>query len=125
MRFFCSSEVATQRAPQWFSIVIPNHVHYPAAKAFLKAGIHVICDKPLATSLNEARELADLAAEKGLVFAVTYNYSGYPMIRQAREMVAEGALGSIRQVQVEYIQDWLSEGIEARYRRGGERRCFC
>ncbi len=95
------------------SIVTPNHMHAPAAEAFLKAGIHVICDKPLATTSTDARRLQALAAEVGKLFAVTYNYSGYPMVRQAREMVRAGLLGELRVVQVEYPQDWLTESIES------------
>jgi predicted dehydrogenase len=94
------------------AIVTPNHMHAPVAKAFLQAGIHVICDKPLTATLEEARALAELARKSGRVFAVTYNYTGYPMVRQARAMVADGALGTIRVVQVEYPQDWLTERIE-------------
>jgi predicted dehydrogenase len=94
------------------AIVTPNHMHAPVAKAFLQAGIHVICDKPLTATLEEAKALAELARKSGRVFAVTYNYTGYPMVRQARAMVADGTLGSIRVVQVEYPQDWLTERIE-------------
>jgi predicted dehydrogenase len=94
------------------AIVTPNHMHAPAAAAFLKAGVHVICDKPLTTTLKEARKLAELAEKSGLVFAVTHNYTGYPLVRQAREMVRSGELGEIRVVQVEYPQDWLTEPIE-------------
>lgn len=94
------------------SIVTPNHMHFPVARAFLRAGIHVICDKPLVHKSSEARQLQKLATEKKLIFAVTYNYSGYPMIRQAREMVRSGTLGEVRVVQVEYPQDWLSEKLE-------------
>jgi predicted dehydrogenase len=94
------------------SIVTPNHMHAPAAEAFLKAGIHVICDKPLTTTLKEARRLKALAEKSGLVFCVTHNYTGYPLVRQAREMVAAGELGEIRVVQVEYPQDWLTEALE-------------
>lgn len=94
------------------AIVTPNNVHVPAAKAFIEAGIHVICDKPLALSLKEAKSLETLLKKKNVVFALTHNYSGYPMIRQAREMVAKGELGLIRLVQVEYPQDWLTEDIE-------------
>ncbi|MCP4561459.1 MAG: Gfo/Idh/MocA family oxidoreductase [Bosea sp.] len=94
------------------AIVTPNHAHAPAAKAFLKAGIHVICDKPLTTSLREAESLAKLAGESGLIFAVTHNYTGYPLVRQARAMVAEGVLGRLRVVQVEYAQDWLATKLE-------------
>ncbi|MFC7398310.1 Gfo/Idh/MocA family protein [Chelatococcus sp. GCM10030263] len=94
------------------AIVTPNHMHVPAALAFLKRGIHVICDKPLATSLKEALSLRQAAEKAGVVFAVTYNYSGYPMVRHARAMVAGGELGEIRVIQVEYPQEWLTEPIE-------------
>jgi predicted dehydrogenase len=94
------------------SIVTPNHMHAPVARAFLEAGIHVICDKPLTTNSADARELQALAGKRGLIFAVTHNYSAYPMVRQARAMVREGLLGSIRVVQVEYAQDWLAEALE-------------
>lgn len=95
------------------SIVTPNHMHAPVAKAFLNAGIHVICDKPLTTSLKEAIALQRAAAASGRIFAVTYNYTGYPMVRHARAMVAAGELGELRVVQVEYPQDWLTERLEA------------
>ena len=94
------------------AIVTPNHMHAPVAEAFLKAGIHVICDKPLTTTLKEARRLQALAEKSGLVFVVTHNYTGYPMVRQARAMVRAGDLGAIRVVQVEYPQDWLSTKLE-------------
>ncbi|MGB8314918.1 MAG: Gfo/Idh/MocA family oxidoreductase [Aestuariivirga sp.] len=95
------------------SIVTPNHMHFPAAKAFIEAGIHVICDKPLSLNLKEALALEKLLAKnKNVVFALTHNYSGYPMIRQARAMVAAGELGDIRIVQGEYPQDWLTTDIE-------------
>jgi predicted dehydrogenase len=94
------------------AIVTPNHVHAPAAEAFLKAGIHVICDKPLTTTLKAAKRLRDLAEKSGLIFAVTHNYTGYPMVRHAREMVRAGELGEIRVVQVEYPQEWLTEKLE-------------
>ncbi|ECB6741082.1 Gfo/Idh/MocA family oxidoreductase, partial [Salmonella enterica subsp. enterica serovar Panama] len=90
----------------------PNHMHGPAAKAFLEAGIHVICDKPVTTTLKEAEELAALVKKTGKLFILTHNYTGYPMIRQAREMVANGDLGEIRLVQAEYPQDWLTEPAE-------------
>jgi predicted dehydrogenase len=95
------------------AIVTPNHMHAPAAKAFLKAGIHVISDKPLALNAKEAKELVALTKKTGRIFAVTHNYTGYPMIRQAREMIAAGELGDLRLVQAEYAQDWLTERIEA------------
>jgi len=94
------------------SIVTPNHVHFAPAKAFLEAGIHVICDKPMTTSLEEAQALAGLVERTGKIFVLTHNYTGYPMIRHARAMVAEGALGRIRVVQAEYPQDWLATALE-------------
>ena len=94
------------------AIVTPNHMHAPVAMEFLKRGIHVICDKPLTATLPEAKKLAKAAAASGVVFALTHNYTGYPMVRQAREMIAAGDLGDIRLVNVQYIQDWLSEPIE-------------
>lgn len=94
------------------AIVTPNHMHAPAAVAFLKRGIHVICDKPLTATLPEAKKLAKLAEASGLIFALTHNYTGYPMIRQAKAMVAAGELGDLRVVNVEYAQDWLAEPLE-------------
>ena len=94
------------------AIVTPNHVHWPAAKAFLEAGIHVICDKPLTSNLADAKKLAALVRKTGRLFILTHNYTGYPMVRQAREMVASGRLGDIRVVQAEYPQDWLTEPAE-------------
>ena len=88
-------------------------MHVPPAKAFLKAGIHVICDKPLALNLTEAKDLARAVKRSGKIFALTHNYTGYPMIRQARAMVAAGELGELRLVQAEYAQDWLTERLEA------------
>ena len=95
------------------AIVTPNHLHAPVARAFLRAGIHVICDKPVTTTLKDAKALQALAAKRQLIFAVTHNYTGYPMVRHARQMVSDGALGEIRVVQVEYPQDWLTERLEA------------
>ena len=94
------------------AIVTPNHVHFPAAKAFLERGIHVICDKPMTTTLKDARKLAELVGKSGCAFVLTHNYTGYPMIRQARQMVAEGRLGTIRLVHAEYVQDWLTGKLE-------------
>jgi predicted dehydrogenase len=94
------------------SIVVPNHLHFPVAEAFLSAGIHVICDKPMTRTLAEAEALADLVEKTGLVFVLTHNYSAYPMVRAAREMVASGALGTLRVVNVEYPQDWLATAME-------------
>lgn len=94
------------------SIVTPNHLHFRAAKEFLCRGIHVICDKPLTSNLTDARKLKKLADKYGVLFILTHNYTGYPMVRQAREMVRTGSLGKIRVVQVEYAQDWLTQAIE-------------
>ncbi|MFA7415640.1 MAG: Gfo/Idh/MocA family oxidoreductase [Rhizobium sp.] len=94
------------------SIVTPNHVHYPAAKAFLERGIHVICDKPLTSNLEDAKKLKEVADRSKALFILTHNYTGYPMVRHAREMVAGGQLGAIRVVQAEYAQDWLTEAVE-------------
>ena len=93
-------------------IATPNHLHLPVARAFLDAGIHVICDKPLTATLEEAEALARLAGDSDCLFALTHTYTGYPMVRQAREMVRSGALGELRKVQVEYNQDWLREPLE-------------
>ncbi|MBH1974461.1 MAG: Gfo/Idh/MocA family oxidoreductase, partial [Rhodobacteraceae bacterium] len=94
------------------AIVTPNHMHAPVAVQFLKRGIHVICDKPLTATLAEAKRLAKVVNESGVVFALTHNYTGYPMIRQAKAMIAAGELGELRLVQVEYAQDWLTEVVE-------------
>ncbi len=90
------------------SIVTPNHVHYAAAREFLKRGIHVICDKPLTSTLADAKKLVKAAESSDALFVLTHNYTGDPMVRQARGMVAQGQLGKIRVVQVEYPQDWLT-----------------
>ena len=90
------------------AIVTPNHMHFPVAKAFLQRGIHVICDKPLTATLKEAKKLAELAEKSGAVFALTHNYTGYPMVRQAREMVQKGELGTVQLIHAEYVQDWLT-----------------
>ena len=94
------------------AIVTPNHMHAPVAMQFIKRGIHVICDKPLTATLPEAKKLAKAAEASGVIFVLTHNYTGYPMIRQAKAMVDAGTLGDIRLVQVEYVQDWLAEPLE-------------
>ncbi|WP_374312718.1 Gfo/Idh/MocA family protein [Dongia sp.] len=106
-------EAAREDGIEAVAIVTPNHLHAPAARAFLDAGIHVICDKPLTTSLKDALDLQRRARKARKLLAVTYNYTGYPMVRHARQMVADGALGSLRVIQVEYPQDWLTEKLEA------------
>lgn len=90
------------------SIVTPNHVHYQAAREFLKRGIHVICDKPLTSTLSDAKKMVKAVESSDALFILTHNYTGYPMVRQAREMIADGEIGKIRVVQVEYPQDWLT-----------------
>ena len=107
------AEAARADGIEAVAIVTPNHLHAPVAEAFLKAGIHVICDKPLATTVKEAQRLEALAAKHDRLFAVTYNYTGYPMVREARQRVQDGLLGEIRVVQVEYAHDWLTESLEA------------
>jgi len=95
------------------AIVTPNHMHFPVAKAFIEAGIHVVCDKPLSLTLKEAKQLqALLKKHPKVIFALTHNYSGYPMIRHAQAMVARGDLGELRLVQGEYPQDWLATDLE-------------
>jgi predicted dehydrogenase len=95
------------------AIVTPNHLHHPVASAALDAGFHVICDKPLATTVAEADDLVRRSAAARRIFAVTYNYSGYPMVRQARAMMTRGEIGPLRVVQVEYPQGWLAGSLEA------------
>ena len=94
------------------AIVTPNHMHFAPAAAFLERGIAVICDKPLTHRLEDALALADLVQRTGVPFALTHNYTGYPMVRQARAMVQSGALGAVRVVQAEYPQEWLTTKLE-------------
>ena len=94
------------------AIVTPNHLHFEVAKTFLEAGIDVICDKPMTTNLTEAEELQQLVKRSGRFFGLTHNYSGYSLIRQARDMILAGELGELRVVQVEYPQDWLATRLE-------------
>jgi predicted dehydrogenase len=94
------------------SIVTPNHMHAGPVRAFLEAGVHVICDKPLTATLEEAEALAVEVRRSDRVFALTHNYTAYPMVRQARQMVADGGIGAVRMVTVEYIQGWLATRVE-------------
>jgi len=94
------------------SIATPNHMHFPVAKAAIEAGFHVICDKPLTLTLAQAEELSRLVAKSPAVFAVTHNYTGYPLVRQAREMILSGELGDIQAIRAEYIQGWLRTRLE-------------
>ncbi len=112
---FAQMAVAESRRPDGIdavAIVTPNHLHAAVATAFLKAGIPVICDKPMTATLAEAEGLAALARKSAVPFVLTQTYTGYPMVREARGMVARGALGEVRHVQVEYLQDWLAGPVE-------------
>lgn len=108
-REMARAEAAREDGIDVVAIVTPNHLHAPVASAFLEAGIHVICDKPLGISLDEGLQLAALARARKRVFALTHTYTGYPMVRHARELVASGAIGEVRMVHVEYAQDWMAE----------------
>jgi len=94
------------------TIVTPNHMHFPVAKAALEAGMHVVCDKPMVCTSDEADSLIAAQASSGRVFAVTYNYTGYPMVKQMRSLVRSGAIGLVRKVMVEYLQGWLATPLE-------------
>ena len=93
-------------------LVTPNHLHHEVARAFVDAGFHVVCDKPLVHTSAQADELVALVDARGTLFAVTYNYTGYPMVREARELVRSGAIGAVRKVVVEYQQGWLAGALE-------------
>ncbi len=99
------------------AIVTPNHLHYPVAKAFLEAGFNVVCDKPLTSTLEDAIALRDLVRQSGKVFALTHNYTGYPMVKEARARVQRGDLGRILKIVAEYPQGWLASDIE----KGGQK----
>jgi predicted dehydrogenase len=112
-------EMATREAAlppgeriDFVSIVTPNHLHFPAAKAFIERGFHIVCDKPLTTTLEDAEELCRLVNEHDVVFALTHPYTAYPMVKQARALVQDGALGTVRKIVVEYSQGWLSTPLE-------------
>jgi predicted dehydrogenase len=102
------------------AIVTPNHLHLPVSAAFLEAGFDVICDKPLTTTLAEALELVRRVEAAGRVFVLSHNYTAYPMVREARALVASGALGGLRVVQVEYPQDWLATPLELQGQKQAE-----
>lgn len=116
-REMARAEAARADGIEVVAIVVPNHLHYAVARAFLEAGIHVLCDKPLTTTLADAEALLALATRQRCLFGLTHNYSGYPLVRAARALVADGALGELRVVQVEYAQDWLAAPLE----QGGNR----
>ena len=94
------------------AIVTPNHLHFPAAKMALENGFHVVCDKPMTLTLDEAIELESIVHKSGKLFALTHNYSGHPMVKQAKAMVANGSFGNIRKIHVQYLQGWLSTSVE-------------
>ena len=94
------------------TIVTPNHVHFPAAKVALEHGFHVVSDKPATFNLNEAVELGKIIEKTGLLYALTHNYTGYPMVKEARDIVRSGRLGKIRKIVVEYPQGWLATRLE-------------
>ena len=106
-------EAAREDGIDFVSIVTPNYAHYAVAKGFLENGIHVVCDKPFTFKVEEAEELARMAREKGLLIAVTYTYTGYPMVKHAREMIRRGDIGEIRVISAEYLQGWLATPLEA------------
>lgn len=119
-RVYASYEEMIQREKElpegermdFISIVTPNHMHFPPAKMALENGFHVICDKPMTLNLQEAKDLARIVEQTGLVFGLTHNYTGYPMVKEARDMVRNGKLGKIRKIVVEYPQGWLSKKEE-------------
>jgi len=106
------AEAAREDGIDFVSIVSPNRLHYPTAKAFLEAGIHVVCEKPLCFTVEQAEELKRLAEEKGLLFGVTYTYTGYCISRVIKEMIANGKIGKIVAVNAEYAQDWLLDELD-------------
>ncbi|WGK65950.1 Gfo/Idh/MocA family protein [Croceiramulus getboli] len=106
------AQLPVEKRMDFVSIVTPNFMHFPPAKMALEHGFHVICDKPVTLTLDEAYELQEVVAKSGKVFALTHNYTGYPMVRQARKMIAEGDLGTIRKVNVQYLQGWLATAVE-------------
>lgn len=105
-------EAQLQDGIDFVIIAIPNYMHFPVAKVFLEHGIHVVSDKPMSFTLEEAQEEVALVERGDLIFALTHNYTGYPTVRHARELVRHGALGAIRKVLIEYVQDWLMESVE-------------
>jgi predicted dehydrogenase len=105
-------EAAREDGIDFVIVATPNHLHFPVARAFLEAGLHVICDKPLTSTLEEAELLQTIVATHRSLFALTHNYTGYPLVRQAREMMRQGLIGDVRKVLVEYQQDWLMSPLE-------------
>lgn len=106
-------ELPENERMDFVAIVTPNYMHFEPAKMALENGFHVICDKPMTLTLNEAKELKSIVEKTGLVFALTHNYTGHPMVKQAKALVANGDLGEIRKVQVQYLQGWLATSVES------------
>jgi len=106
------SKLPEEKRIDFVTVVTPNHLHFDVCKAFIEAGINVVCDKPMTNTIEEAEELCRLVEENNVIFALTYTYTGYPMVKQARQMIRDGKLGNLRKVIVEYPQGWLAEPIE-------------
>jgi predicted dehydrogenase len=106
------AEAARADGIDFVIIATPNHLHLPVARAFLEAGIHVVCDKPLTATLPEGEQMLQLVHKSKVLFALTHNYTGYAAVRQARAMIRDGLIGDIRKVLVEYQQDWLMDALE-------------
>jgi len=101
--------------------VTPNHMHHPIAMEFMNKGFHIICDKPLAMNLKQCKELVQTSQNNNILFALTHNYTGYPMVRNAKAMCENGDIGNIRVIQAEYAQDWLTEDLENKHDSGGNK----
>lgn len=114
------SELPEGMRPHFIAIVTPNHLHYGPARMALEAGFDVLCDKPLCMSVAEAIDLHETLERTGRLFCLTHNYTGYPMIKRAREMVLGGEIGEVRKVAVEYFQGWLSSPVETTGNRQAE-----
>lgn len=106
------AKLPAEQRVDFVTVATPNHTHFEIAKAFAEAGINVMCDKPLTFDLAQAEELAKVVQKSGVVFAVTHNYTGYPLVRQARDMVKSGELGEINAVRAFYVQGWLRTRLE-------------
>jgi len=106
------SKLPEEKRIDFVTVVTPNHLHFDVCKAFIEAGINVVCDKPMTNTIEESEELCRLVEENNVIFALTYTYTGYPMVKQARQMIRDGKLGNLRKVIVEYPQGWLAEPIE-------------
>lgn len=106
------AELPAELRIDFVSVVTPNHLHFAVCKAFIEQGIHVICDKPLTNSIEEAEELCRLVEEHNVIFGLTHNYTGYPMVKEAQQLIKNGKLGLLRKVVVEYPQGWLAQPVE-------------